>query len=294
MKSNKLPNTAKDRLCLIRRIQDHLTQKFQVYSGCDSNDSEYESIEDLWRCEGFLKDDDSEAEAKWYKKSHDYWEDGDNAQATIDGILGGFAHLSEKDILASEVFFRDVLQYSPVLRVKIEKDEVTIGCECGAGIGRLTKGLLIPMGMKQCDLVETSPRLLKAAHTFLGSESEKCQFICTGLQDFNPSPESYDIIWIQWVVAYLTDWDLVNFLHRMGNALKEGGVIIMKDNTCNESGFMCDKDDGDITRSYQYIRAIIKESGLKLIKSDNGSELVRWQEDFPDDIWPVAIMALTK
>jgi hypothetical protein len=80
----------------------------------------------------------------------------------------------------------------------------------------------------------------------------------------------------------------------MGNALKEGGVIIMKDNTCNESGFMCDKDDGDITRSYQYIRAIIKESGLKLIKSDNGSELVRWQEDFPDDIWPVAIMALTK
>lgn len=294
MELNAIPNTAEDKICLVRRIQELLTQKFQVYSGSDSNDSEYDSIEEMWRCEGFFQSDDKEAESKWYKKSHDYWEDDDNAQATIDGILGGFAHLSERDIISSEEFFRDVLQYLPVLREKINSNGPTIGCECGAGIGRLTKGLLIPMGVTKCDLVETSPRLLKAARTFLGSESEKCEFICAGLQDFNPSPESYDIIWIQWVIAYLTDWDLVNFLYRMENALKQGGVIIIKDNTCNEFGFMCDKDDGDITRSYQYIRAVIKESGLNLIKTESGSELVRWQEDFPDDIWPVAMMALQK
>jgi len=153
----------------------------------------------------------------------------------------------------------------------------------------------MPVGITDCDLVETSPRLLKAAKIYMGSEScHCCRFICAGLQDFNPSPESYDVIWIQWVIAYLTDWDLVNFLQRVGRALKVGGVIILQDNTCNQLGFMCDKDDGDITRSYQYICAIVKESGLKILKTDCGSELVKWQDDFPDDIWPVVMMALTK
>ena len=147
---------------------------------------------------------------------------------------------------------------------------------------------IVPVtGITNCDLVETSPRLLKAAPEYIGEESSRCSFICEGLQSFEPEHGTYDIIWIQWVIGYLTDWDACNFLHRMGNALREGGIIVIKDNTCNELGFMSDKDDSDITRSFEYMLALVKESGLKVVK-------IRWQEDFPDDIWPVPMIVITK
>ena len=117
MEANTIPNTIYDRIRLIQRIQDYLTTKFQVNSGCDSNQVEYESIQDMWRCEGFFDQEKASlAESQWYKKSHNYWEDDENVQATIDGILGGFAHLSERDIRMSEEFLiTHVLETLPVL-----------------------------------------------------------------------------------------------------------------------------------------------------------------------------------
>ncbi len=31
------------------------------------------------------------------------------------------------------------------------------------------------------------------------------QFFCSGLQEFVPEKAKYDLIWIQWVIGYLTD-----------------------------------------------------------------------------------------
>jgi protein N-terminal methyltransferase len=144
------------------------------------------------------------------------------------------------------------------------------------------------------DLVETSPRLINAAKEYMGEDRIKCKFICEGLQNFHPEPDSYDIIWVQWVIGYLTDWDLCNFFNRMGKSLRKGGVVVIKDNTCNDLAFMSDKDDSDVTRSFQYLMAILKESGLEVAKSSSGKDLIRWQDDFPDDIWPVPMIAMTK
>ena len=80
------------------------------------------------------------------------------------------------------------------------------------------------------------------------------------------------------MIAYLTDWDLVNFLSRMGKALKEGGVIIIKDNACSNLAFIADKDDCDITTSHQYLRAIIIESGLKILSQDD-NDMIQWHID---------------
>ena len=55
---------------------------------------------------------------------------------------------------------------------------------------------------------------------------------------------------------------------------------------------MADRDDGDITRYFQYLLAIIKESGMRVIQLENGDDMIRWQTDFPDDIWPVPMIAL--
>ncbi len=54
-------------------------------------------------------------------------------------------------------------------------------------------------------------------------------FYCSGMQDFNFT-ETYDVIWIQWVIGHLHDADLVNFLLKCKSALSPGGLICIKDN----------------------------------------------------------------
>ena len=53
---------------------------------------------------------------------------------------------------------------------------------------------------------------------------------CCGLQDFSPPPNTYDVVWVQWVIIYLPDQDFVNFLRRMAASLREGGLVVIKDN----------------------------------------------------------------
>lgn len=100
-------------------------------------------------------------------------------------------------------------------------------------------------------------------------------FFCEGLQSFVPEKDHYDLIWIQWVIGYLTDgspfsidldhtfslgdsiltwWmsgnveDLVGFLRRCGEGLRQDGVVVIKDNLNSGEGFAVDKEDNSIAR----------------------------------------------
>ncbi len=283
----------------------------------------------------------SPSSSLWYQASHNFWENQTNAPATVDGMLGGFSVLHFLDLRASRDFVESILQFRHLnLNLNTHpssesgedgnsnKNTIDIStnsndngngnkktnngsntsrsCECGAGIGRITKGLMIPLGIESCDLVETSPRLLQCAKEYIGhgDKDTKINFINSGLQNFDPPENTYDIIWVQWVIGYLTDWDLVSFLYRMGRALKDGGVIVIKDNTCNELAFLADCNDSDITRSFKYLMAIVELSGLRVLEcplsdssnanKDGKQVMIRWQEDFPDDIWPVPMICLTR
>ena len=150
----------------------------------------------------------------------------------------------------------------------------------------MSKGLLFPLGFTLCDLVEPSQRLLSHAPDYIGQEyASKCRYFCTGLQDFTPQPNKYNIIFIQWVIGYLTDDDLVVFLKRCALGLRKGGVIVIKDNTCTDVAFVPDRDDASVTRSLPYILAIVHIAGLEVI-------LEEYQDDFPDNIFPVPMLAL--
>jgi len=291
---------------LVTAVEEQLTEeKYQVICGSDTNGRDYDSISQMWEIEKILiKDnyddiapiaDGEELEGKtaWYSKGHLYWED---APPTVDGMLGGFSQLSTRDLKFSLNFMRELLEIRPELRLRLEQDHAEVeeendghiptrSCECGAGIGRVTKGLLLDLGFEKCDLVETSPTLIRGAPEYIGDHhSKKCQYFCTGLQDFEPSFESYDVVWIQWVVAYLTDYDLVNFFIRMGASLRLGGIIILKDNTCTHEAFVLDKDDSSLTRSLPYLLVLAEIAGLRVVKKVH-------QDDFPDSIFPVPMIA---
>jgi AdoMet dependent proline di-methyltransferase len=47
-------------------------------------------------------------------------------------------------------------------------------------------------------------------------------------QDFNPEPNTYDVIWIQWVIGHLADLDFISFFKRCAKGLKPGGAIVLK------------------------------------------------------------------
>lgn len=85
------------------------------------------------------------------------------------------------------------------------KGKTRPGCalDCGAGIGRITKRLLLPL-FRTVDLVDVTQEFLDKARSYLGEEAKRVEnYYCCGLQDFQPQPDRYDIIWIQWVIGML-------------------------------------------------------------------------------------------
>lgn len=105
-------------------------------------------------------------------------------------------------------------------------------------------------------------------------------------QDFNPPPNTYDVIWIQWVIGHLHDLDFIDFFRRCARGLTESGVIILKDNCCTpEWAFVLDCQDRSVARCDSYIQLLLQLAGMQLL-------LVKQQENFPSELYPVNMYAI--
>jgi galactose mutarotase-like enzyme len=243
-----------------------------AYRGSNTEGKQYDSIEAMWADQDL---------SNWYGRAKDWYED--NCDATVDGVLGGIGYVSDQDLKGSRAFLQQKLDVPC-------NDNSTIkwSCEMGAGIGRVTKGLLLDV-VDRCDLVESSSRLLLAAPDYIGSRADRCRFFCQELQDWTPNNNNnkYSIIWIQWVLCYLTDKDIVEFLRKCSESLVENGWIVLKENTCEDEAFIVDVEDASITRSLPYWMDLVSKSGLYV-------RHIQFQDDFPDDIFPVPMLALQR
>lgn len=86
-------------------------------------------------------------------------------------MLGGFAYLSPIDI-------RDSLQFLMAIK-QLQNDQIfhvtfRRALDCGAGIGRVTKNLLLPLFEDSVDLLEQSEKLLRAAPDYIGDTGLGC------------------------------------------------------------------------------------------------------------------------
>eukprot|EP01035_Chromulina_nebulosa_P029375 gene29375-38924_t len=125
-----------------------------IIEGTDSNDELYSTISELWAVE--LKNSNNVRKGKidqkvsegslWYKKAYDFWEDPSNCPVSDDGVLQGYGLLTPLDVRDSNIFLDQLHQSFPALGFDCVAD-------CGAGIGRVTKHLLLPR-FKHVDLVE--------------------------------------------------------------------------------------------------------------------------------------------
>lgn len=150
--------------------------------------------------------------------------------------------------------------------------------DAGAGIGRVTSDVLLPL-FDRVDLVESSAHFLekaqKASAKWKGipDKSKGLRFYKTGLQYFDPSSpsglfgqvgaedfgEGYDVIWLQWVAGHLGQDDLVAFLQRCQKALREGpaedrAFIVLKENVISAKEDAFDETDSSLVRCVLNLR----------------------------------------
>ncbi|XP_054853708.1 N-terminal Xaa-Pro-Lys N-methyltransferase 1 [Eublepharis macularius] len=216
-----------------------------------------------------------EDELDFYSKAKKYWKD---IPPTVDGMLGGYGHISNIDINSSRKF---LLRF---IRDGSNKTGTARALDCGAGIGRITKRLLLPL-FKAVDMVDVTEDFLNKARSYLGEEGRRVRnYFCCGLQDFSPEPGAYDVIWIQWVIGHLTDDDLTNFLKRCRLGLQPNGIIVIKDNMAQE-GVIMDDVDSSVCRDLDVVCKLIRRAGLSLLAQEK-------QENFPDEIYHVYTLAL--
>jgi len=216
----------------------------------------------------------------WYKGSSEYWNDQERLTLFHDqdrqniGVIG-----------ISEDFLDIVFQGPPRQRARPELNEPDIegsnsfldelkkcteltgelkygyALDCGAGIGRVTKGVLLPR-FKCVDLVEPCERLLEDAKSFVESDRVK-NFWKRPCQMFEPEDLKYDLVWNQWVLQYLTDQHLVEWLVRCKNTLRPGGVLIVKENVADAHDF--NEEDNSVTRTDEQYRKCFEDADMNVV-----------------------------
>ncbi|KAL9958607.1 hypothetical protein ACROYT_G035646 [Oculina patagonica] len=236
---------------------------------------------------------------KWYGDAADYWK---NIPATVNGMLGGYAHISPTDIKDSKKFLKNFLELpdecdekkpAKVRRIEpsstngtpsTEKIKPSIALDCGAGIGRVTKNLLLPL-FDTVDMVEQNPDFLEKAKAYLGEKKDRIgNFFPQGLQDFKPEEGRYSVIWCQWVLGHLTDDDFVDFFERCQSGLSPGGLICVKENI-TKTGVDMDSEDSSVTRSDGKLKELFSKSSLTVIKEEV-------QKNFPGELYRVKMYAM--
>ncbi|XP_053689943.1 N-terminal Xaa-Pro-Lys N-methyltransferase 1-A [Sabethes cyaneus] len=211
---------------------------------------------------------------KYYQDAKQYWS---TISPTVDGMLGGFASISFADVRASEQFLRNLYKLKPA-------PGKLCALDCGAGIGRVSKNLLMPMFAK-VDLVEQDEQFCRKAEDDLASSAKLGTVFNLGLQDFTPEEGKYDIIWSQWVLGHLTDDDIVDFFARCQLGLKKNGLMVVKENFTAGSIVEPDRQDSSVTRPLPWMKKLLQKGGFRIIKEQK-------QKDFPKGLYPVYMLAV--
>ncbi|KAG9351129.1 hypothetical protein JZ751_025019, partial [Albula glossodonta] len=216
-----------------------------------------------------------DGEKQFYARAQDFYS---GVPASEEGMMGDFLEISPIDLEGSRQFLKKFVGGPG-------KAGMQCALDCGCGIGRVSKNVLLPVfkTMEMADMMEEF--LLHAHESYLGDDADRIEtYYCYSLQEFTPPLNKYDVIWMQWVACHLTDKDLMEFLTRCKASLKPNGVIIIKDNMARQ-GCRLDPIDSSIIRHLDIMKSIIVKAGLEILG-------VEKQEGFPEQIVPVWMIAM--
>ncbi|KAK5998032.1 Alpha N-terminal protein methyltransferase 1 [Cladobotryum mycophilum] len=192
-----------------------------------------------------------------------YWQGvGADVDSMLGGVpsAGGFSSVSKIDLQGSRSFLAKL-----GIGIKVDRRKVASALEGGAGIGRITQGLLVDVA-EQVDVVEPVAKFTEGLHGKPGVRN----VFNIGLEEWQPAEGvQYDLIWVQWCLGHLTDQQLVEFLERCKGTLNpDGGVIVVKENLSSSGIDFFDEVDSSVTRVDEKFQALFKQAGLRLVRTD--------------------------
>ena len=112
-----------------------------------------QEVEDVHSDETLNKIDTND---RFYQDALTYWS---SIPPTVDGMLGGYAYITKTDTDGSKRFLLDLMNAQKVGRSRV--------LDCGAGIGRVSKNLLLPL-FDLVDLLEVNKKFLDEAPSYIG------------------------------------------------------------------------------------------------------------------------------
>lgn len=257
-----------------------------------------------------------------------YWS---SQSADVNGMLGGYPQVSRIDLQGSKNFIAKIRRLSqaassrPTTRPGPTQDtdsthaprqtsgkapatpagnvankKMRLAVDCGAGIGRITTGLLLNLA-ETVDIVEPVTKFTDVLGRLQPSpgQGRVGEIFNFGLESWSPLVEKkYDLIWVQWCLGHLTDKQAVEFLERAAAALagydlqdeagsESQGWIMIKENLSTDAWGedIFDDLDSSVTRSDRKFKHLFEEAGLKIVKTET-------QGGFPKDLYPVKMYAL--
>ena len=196
------------------------------------------------------------------------------------------------DLSFSADFARSVLPLS-LKRLR------SVALECGAGEWRVSERLLLEL-VERLEVQLPVQGLATATERRLGDRLTAPPHICR-LQDFYPRPESYDLIWLQWTLTYLSGSEALAALRRLQLALKSrlsppfhsqlsllyasdfcrpGGFLFMKETIFMDPdtkdidmrwGGFVRPDDGGHVRTKLSLLQICKDAGSIIVASNKST-----------------------
>ncbi|KAM0206253.1 hypothetical protein ACHAPQ_008604 [Fusarium lateritium] len=184
------------------------------------------------------------------EKGKEYWESIDS---DVNGMLGGIPTLmpsiSRIDLQGSRTFLARL-----GVGAKTGRQRIPRVLEGGAGIGRITEGLLL----KVADQVDVVEPVVKFTDVLRGKPGVG-EIHNVGLEKWQP-----------------TEGAVVEFLERCKTVLeKEHGVVVLKENLSTWGQDDFDELDSSVTREDEKFQQLFKKAGMRLVKSDI-------QRGFPD------------
>ncbi|SPJ81623.1 related to putative methyltransferase [Fusarium torulosum] len=195
------------------------------------------------------------------EKCKEYWETIDSdVNGMLGGVLSFMPSVSRIDLQGSRTFLARL-----GVGVKTGRQRIPRVLEGGAGIGRITEGLLLKVA-DQVDVVEPVVKFTDA----LRGKPGVGEIHNVGLEKWQPTEGAvYDLIWIQWCIGHLTDQEVLEFLERCKTVLeKEHGIIVFKENLSTWGEDKFDELDSSVTREDEKFQLLFKKAGLRLVKSD--------------------------
>jgi protein N-terminal methyltransferase len=191
-----------------------------------------------------------------------YWS---RLPATDASVLGGHPQISSADLRGSFLFLAKLLRQTPTTPGDEARPQRRF-VDCGAGIGRVTRGVLCKLA-STVDIVEP----VKAFTDQIKEETYVGTIFNVGLEQWNIDELGiYNVVWNQWCLCQLTDTQVVDYLIRVQTALAPNGWIVVKENLlrpeAEEDAY--DSTDNTITRTDRKFRSIFNQARLEVVYSE--------------------------